>query len=87
MVYNYIIRNKEINTTGDKKMRKFEIGKEYKTRSAYDHTHYFTAKVVSRTAKTATVIDDLGREIRCKILADNNGDELIKTSKCATVFA
>ena len=68
-------------------MRKFEIGKEYKTRSAYDHTYYFTAKIIGRTAKTATVIDDLGREIRCKILADDNGNESIKTSKCSIVFA
>lgn len=68
-------------------MRKFEVGKEYKTRSAYDHNYYFTALIVKRSAKMVTVIDDLKREIKCKILIDNNGNEFIKTSKCSTVFA
>lgn len=68
-------------------MKKFEIGKEYKTRSAYDHNYYFTAKIISRTTKTATVIDDLKREIKCKILTDSNGNEFLKTSKCSTIFA
>lgn len=68
-------------------MKKFEVGKEYKTRSAYDHNYYNTAKVLKRTAKMVTVIDDLGRELRCKILADNTGNEFIYTSKSSVVFA
>ena len=68
-------------------MRKFETGKEYKTRSAYDHSYYNSAKVLKRTAKMVTVIDDLGREIKCKINTDNSGNEFINTSKSSTVFA
>lgn len=68
-------------------MKTFEVGKEYKTRSAYDHNYYNSAKVIKRTAKMVTVIDDLGREIKCKINADNNGNEFIKTTKTSIVFA
>lgn len=75
-------RTKEINN-----MKKFEVGKEYKTRSAYDHNYYNTALVLKRTAKMVTVIDDLKREIKCKIHTDKNGNEFIKTCKCSTVFA
>lgn len=68
-------------------MKKFEVGKEYKTRSPYDSTYYNTAFVIKRTAKTVTVIDELKREIRCKIQQYENGDEYINTSKCSVVIA
>ena len=68
-------------------MKKFEVGKEYKTGSAYDHTYYNSAKVIKRTAKMVTVIDDIGREIRCKINTDNDGNEYIMTTKTSAVLA
>ena len=47
-------------------MTKFEIGKQYKMRSACDHECVWTFTVVDRTAKTVTITD--GNEIRkCKI--------------------
>lgn len=68
-------------------MRKFEVGKEYKNRSAYDHNYYFTALIIKRTAKTVVVIDELKREIRCRIKTDNNGNEFINTCSISTIFA
>ena len=68
-------------------IKKFEVGREYKNRSAYDHNYYFTALIIKRTAKTVTVIDDLKREIRCKIKTDNKGNEFISTSKISTILA
>ena len=68
-------------------MKKFEVGKEYKTGSAYYHTYYNSAKAIKRTENMVTVIDDIGREIRCKINTDDDGNEYIMTTKTSAVFA
>ena len=42
---------------GEIKMKKFEVGKTYYTRSACDHNCIYRFTVISRTAKMVTVID------------------------------
>ena len=68
-------------------MRTFEVGKEYTTRSPYDHAYYNCAKIIKRTEKMVTIIDDIGREVRCKIKKDDYGNEYIMTTKTSVVFA
>ena len=54
-------------------MKKFEIGKEYYTRSICDHNCIFTVKIVKRTAKTVTFLRD-GKEHRTKLFTDDHGE-------------
>lgn len=48
-------------------MKKFEIGKTYETRSICNHDCIFSYKVVKRTAKTVTIVDDKGTTKTCRI--------------------
>ena len=49
------------------KMKKFEVGKTYYTRSACDHNCIYRFTVISRTAKMVTVIDGLGEKLKRKV--------------------
>ena len=63
-MYNEDIKAKEAS-----KMKKFEIGKTYSTRSICDHECVWSYTVISRTEKTITVTD--GRETkRLRIIKD-----------------
>jgi len=62
----------------EKKMNTIKPNTTIPSRSACDHNCVFTIKVISRTAKTATIIDSCGeRRMRTKIHTDSNGDEFI----------
>lgn len=48
-------------------MRKFEIGKTYSMKSPCDHNCEWIYKVIARTACTVTLVDEFGKEIKCRI--------------------
>ena len=52
-------------------MKTFKAGMELETRSICDHNCIFTATVIRRTAKTATIIT-MGDIRRCKIHIEDN---------------
>lgn len=54
---------------------KFQEGKVYQSRSICDHNCVFTATVIKRTPKTATVNTAIYGTSRVKIHADENGVE------------
>ena len=49
-------------------MKKFEIGKTYTVRSICDHNCVWTFTVKARTAQMITLVDERGKEIRCKVI-------------------
>ena len=59
-------------TRTENKMKTFQVGKNYTTRSACDHDCIFSFEVTARTAKTITIKSNFG-EKRCKIAIQ--GDE------------
>lgn len=62
-------------------MTKFEAGKSYSMRSACDHECVWTYTVKSRTASTVTLIDEKGKELKCRIikaLSEMDGRETVK---------
>jgi len=62
-------------------MKKFEAGKTYSMRSACDHECVWTYTVKSRTVSTVTLIDEKGKELRCRIskaLSEMDGRETVK---------
>ena len=54
-------------------MNTFEIGKEYYSRSIYNHDCVFTIKITGRTAKTVTY-EYMGESRRSKIRVDDSGE-------------
>lgn len=45
-------------------VKKFEVGRKYKTRLGNGYT------ITKRTAKTVSIVDDFGNVKRCKVYAD-----------------
>lgn len=65
-------------------MIKIEPGKTYYHVSAFNSYWVFALKVVSRTEKTAVIIDTFGMQRRVKIRVDNEGGyEYIKPNRYA----
>lgn len=54
-------------------MKKFEIGKEYFTRSICDSECIFSIKITGRTAKTVSY-EYMGESRRSKIRFDDSGE-------------
>ena len=50
----------------ENKVKRFEVGATYQTRSICDHDCIFTIKIIKRTEKTVTV-EKQGKQSRCKI--------------------
>ena len=48
-------------------MAKFETGRTYTMRSACDHECVWTYTVKARTAQMITLVDEFGKEIKCRI--------------------
>ena len=65
-------------------MKKFEIGKEYFTRSICDSECIFSIKITGRTAKTVSY-EYMGESRRSKIRFDDSG-EYIQPDRYSTVF-
>lgn len=57
-------------------MVKFTNNTNYYTRSIGDHNCVFTIKVISRTEKSAKIIDFYGNERRAKIYSDNGTEHI-----------
>lgn len=53
----------------------------YYTRSIGDYNCIFSIKVISRTEKTAKIVDFYGHERRAKIYTDDHGMEYIMPEK------
>lgn len=51
----------------------FTIGKTYEARSLCNYDTVFTAKVIKKTAKTVTIINDVKGEKRCKVYENKDG--------------
>lgn len=49
-------------------MTKFEAGKRYEMRSVCDHNCVWTFTVKERTAATITLVDEKGKETKCRII-------------------
>ena len=66
----YYIHSKKKETLPNKgvyKMKKFEIGKKYYSRSICDYNCLFIIEIIKRTEKTITFKDSLGKVRRSKI--------------------
>lgn len=57
-------------------MEKFETGKTYSMRSACDHECVWKYTVKARTAQTVTLVDEKGKEIKCRISLC--GEEMVR---------
>ena len=63
-------------------MGKIEVGKEYSSRSICDSNCIFTIKVLSRTDKSAIILDHNGYERRVKIRIDEfTGGEYLRPDR------
>lgn len=62
-------------------MNKIKANTTLYARSIGDHNCIFEIKVLSRTEKTAKIINYHGYETRCKIYTDENGDEYLEPEK------
>lgn len=62
-------------------MKKFEIGKTYSMRSICDHNCVWTYTVKARTAQMITLVDEKGRETKCRICK-----QVSEWSKAETVY-
>ena len=62
-------------------MNKIQANTTLYARSLGDHNCIFEVKVLSRTEKTAKIINYHGHETRVKIYTDDNGDEYIEPEK------
>ena len=49
-------------------MKRFEEGKRYEMRSICDYDCIWSYTVKARTAQTITLIDDHGKELKCRII-------------------
>ena len=49
-------------------MKRFEIGERYEMRSICDHECIWSYTVKARTAQTITLIDEKGKEFKCRII-------------------
>jgi len=49
-------------------MRKFEAGKRYEMNSICDHNCIWAYTVKTRTISTITLVDESGKEIKCRII-------------------
>ena len=49
-------------------MKRFEIGKRYEMRSICDHECIWSYTVKARTEQTVTLIDEKGKELKCRII-------------------
>ena len=49
-------------------MKRFEEGKRYEMRSICDHECIWSYTVKARTAQTVTLIDEKGKELKCRII-------------------
>jgi hypothetical protein len=59
------------------KITRFEINKEYSTRSICDHDCIFKTTIISRTAKTVTIKDNFNKEpVRKKIHIFDNAEAI-----------
>ena len=65
-------------------MKKFEIGKEYFTRSICDSECIFSIKITGRTAKTVSY-EYMGESRRSKIRFDDSG-EYIQPDRYSRLF-
>ena len=72
-------------------MKKFEIGNYYSMRSACDHNCVWTYKVIARTEKTITLLDEYGKVKKCRISKWSNKEETVlpfgKYSMCPILRA
>lgn len=75
-------------------MKRFEVGKEYATRSICDHECIFAYTVIGRTEKTVKIRDSFGTVKTCRIneaLSERNNAESIypegKYSMAPIIFA
>lgn len=62
-------------------MKKFEEGKRYEMRSICDSNCVWSYTVKARTASTITLIDDKGKETKCRIvkaLSEMNNQEMVR---------
>ena len=93
MIYNEDVKKRTHKTQEDRKMTRFEIGREYSCRSICDHECVWTYKVIDRTAQTITVTD--GKEAKklriIKKLSEYRGTESVypsgKYSMCPILSA
>lgn len=49
-------------------MKRFEIGERYEMRSICDHECVWGYTVKARTTQMITLIDDKGKETKCKVI-------------------
>ena len=49
-------------------MKQFETGKTYTMRSICDHECVWEFKVKARTAQMITLVDEKGKELKCRII-------------------
>lgn len=70
---------------------RFEVGKEYYTRSICDSECIFKAEIISRTAKTVTIKNNMNKDLsKRKIHIYNNVEAIYphgKYSMCAVISA
>lgn len=62
-------------------MKKFEEGKRYEMRSVCDWNCRWSYTVKARTASTVTLVDDKGKETKCRIikaLSEMNNRETVR---------
>ena len=63
-------------------IKRFEINKEYFTRSACDHECIFNTTILRRTAKTVTIKDALNKQpVRRKIHIYDNAEAIFHVGK------
>lgn len=62
-------------------MKKFENGRTYTMRSICDHECVWAFTVKARTAATVTLIDEKGKETKCRIIK-----QVSEWNKAETVF-
>ena len=75
IVYTHIIKTGATPRKGKgNQMKKFETGRTYTMRSACDHECIWSYKVTNRTAQTVTLMDDHGKQSKCRISMDNSGE-------------
>ena len=59
-------------------MTKFETGKTYTMRSACDHDCVWAYTVKTRTAQTVTLVDEKGKELKCRISCCSTLEEMVR---------
>ena len=59
-------------------MTKFEAGRKYSMRSTCDHECVWTYTVKARTAQTVTLVDEKGKETKCRISCCGTIEEMVR---------